>query len=213
MNNKIYEKIDEIFLGRETEEYLKLKKEITFDCKKLYNQMVQSGFSEYIAVAENLDNLNKIEEIVKTQKTVDQIKNKLSKEEKLKDDIKSTTSKEKLNGEYDKEYIDNIKKIVEGAALDTENLDNIDIREQNDEIIYKKNIDNIENIKNNFNNKLTDDSLENNLNILSSSTTKNTSNQNTGYNKKRYFIRLGTFIGIIGLTALVVYLLHVFHVF
>ena len=213
MNNKIYEKIDEIFLGRETEEYLKLKKEITFDCKKLYNQMVQSGFSEYIAVAENLDNLNKIEEIVKTQKTVEQIKNKLSKEEKLKDDIKSTTSKEKLNGEYDKEYIDNIKKIVEGAALDTENLDNIDIREQNDEIIYKKNIDNIENIKNNFNNKLTDDSLENNLHILSSSTKKNKSNQNAGYNKKRYFIRLGTFSGIIGLTTLVVYLLHVFQVF
>lgn len=193
MNNKIYEKIDEIFANKNTDEFEKLKKEITFDCKKLYNQMIQSGFSEYIAVAENLDNLKKIEDIVKNETNLQNIKEQLSKEKKLKDDIKNTTSQDKLSDNYDKESIENIKKLVEGAALETENLDNLYFEEQNDEIVYKSK----NQVKEDYTNS---NSIDNKV-------------ENEKFDSKRYFIRLGSFVGVIGVTILIVVLLHIFHVF
>lgn len=198
MNNKIYEKIDEIFKDKNAEDFVKLKKEITFDCKKLYNQMIQSGFSEYIAVAENLDNLKKIEQIVQKENNIITIREQLSEEKKLKDNIKNTTSQEKLGENYDKDYIENIKKLVEGAALETVNLDNLDIKEQSDEIVYKTEKSNQDTTNKTVNNN--DDENK-------------STNKKYIFDSKNYFIRLGTFVGVIGVTALIVVLLHIFKVF
>ena len=183
MNQEIYNKIDKIFCSlQDNKETKSFKQEVEFNTKKLYNQMLQSGFSEYIAVAECLDSLDKFASLIGEEKDIEKIKNLVSNEKQLKDNIQNTTSKKELSDDYDRESIEKIIQLVEGAAEEKNNLSSIGFAEQNDEIIYKENIENNKNNDNNF--------------------AKNK------FNKKQYLSKLFTFLGVLLVTGLAITLVH-----
>ena len=182
MNQEIYNKIDKIFCSLQKDsKTTEFKKELTFNVKKLYNQMLQSGFSEYIAVAECLDSLDKFEKLIGNEKDIDKIKQLVNSEKQFKDNIKNTTSKKELSDDYDKESIDKIIQLVEGAAEEKNNLFSTETVEQNDEIIYKSFTEKNNNTRNNKNKK---------------------------FDKKSYFTKLFSFIAILLITALAITLTH-----
>lgn len=190
MDRKIYDKIDEIFDKRKDKDgYFELQKQVEFNCKKAYNQMLQSGFSEYIAVAESLDLLNKIEKIIETENDMETVKALInSKEKTLKENIKKTAAENINENGADNDSLEKIIELVNDAALAEENLANTAIEEQNDEIIYK-------------------DKPQDN---------KKDSRKPAGFTKKEvlnYLKQLGSFIVIIGVTTAVLVLLHYFKVF
>ncbi len=188
MDEKIYAKIEEIFSAfSQTDEITALKYKVAFDVKKTYNQMMQSGFSEYIAVAESMDYVNKIAEIVKNESDEEKVKELLSDEKKLKENIKNTLSTVSEDENYDKESLDKIVQLVGNAALEEEKLLSTDIEEQNDEIVYKT--------------------------ASSTANDDNTSGAKPKKDWKTYLKNLGVFLTITGLTALVLYLLHLLKAF
>lgn len=184
MDEKIYAKIEEIFSGfSQTDELTALKYKVAFDVKKTYNQMMQSGFSEYIAVAESMDYVNRIAEIIKNETDEQKVKELLSDEKKLKDNIKNTASTVNNSENYDKESLDKIIQLVGDAALEEEKLANTEIEEQNDEIVYKQE-----------------------KNEKGKTKTKKEE-------WKTCLSRLGIFLAITGVTALILYLFHVLKAF
>lgn len=205
MDKVIYDKIEEIFCDyKDMADVNTLKEKVTFNCKKSYNQLLQSGFSAYIAVTENLDYLTKIQELIKDEHDLAKVNEIISSSEKiLSENIKNTVAETVIDDNYDKQSLDKIKELVGEAAVAGEELQNIDIVEQNDEIIYKT-IDKKEEQSQNtdFDKKQTENNRK-----------KSFISGKIKSKKAKYIYDLVSFLLIVGLTAVVIVLLHHFNVF